>query len=55
MLEQKKNSIAEDLLETYFRENKGMRPTANLMMKNTVFSVFTNTTREALSHPLQAT
>jgi integrase len=40
-----KEFIAEDLLETYFRENKGMKPTARLMMKNTVFSFYKHNKR----------
>ena len=40
-----KEFIAEDLLETYFRENKGMKPTARLMMRSTVFSFYKHNKR----------
>ena len=40
-----KEFIAEDLLETFFRENKGMKPTARLMMRSTVFSFYKHNKR----------
>ena len=40
-----KEFTAEDLLEKYFRENKAMKPTAKLMMKNAVFSFYKHNKR----------